>query len=300
MYKTYLHCDQLKLGRSDICKDAILSVLSDNRGLSGTQVRLKLAKQGIVVGRDRFYGIVNRFKLTCNAHKKAWRKRRLQLKSSANMIVNHTFHRVFEVLCADYTEIETGNGKLQLLLVMDLISRYITSYRICNSCKSAPVVDAIQESLALKKTLKLRYPTILHTDKGKEFVNHAVRETALQSGLILSNTGINHCYENAFIESLNRTLKHSHGLRVKFTDKIEATTCISEAINNYNIMCRHSSLGKRTPYCVLMNYTGKKRCLPDGKQASCPLPGQGARIYSKSLIVKIKKIKIDNHKKHPK
>jgi putative transposase len=300
MYKTYLHCDPERLEKTVLYKDAILSMLETNRGLSGSQLRLALVLKGIDIGRDKFYRIVNNFKLTCNARKKAWHKRRHQVKNQANMIINHTFHRVFEVLFADYTEIETGEGKLQLLLIMDLVSRYITSYRICNTCKSEPVTEAITESLALKKRLKLRYKSILHTDKGSEFVNHAVKQTAILNDIILSNTGKNHCYENAFIESLNRTLKHSHGLRVKFADKAEASRCIREAINNYNTMCKHSSLAKRTPYCVLMNYTGKKRSLPEGKQNSCPLPGQGARVYSKSLIVKIKKIKIDNNKKTPK
>jgi len=296
LYKTYLHCDEDKLMRKDMIKDTILSILDERPGLSGTQVRGELILKGIPIGRDSFYSILNRYKLTLNSRKKAWRKRRSKVKPVNNLIINHTFRRVFEVIFSDYTEIETNEGKLQLLLIEDLVSRYITAYRISNSCTSAPVVEALEESLALKKTLGLRYPTIFHTDRGSEFVNHAIKNIAAVNHVLISNTGKNHCYENAFMESLNRTLKHSLGLRVKYPSKEEATNSINVAINQYNLSHKHSKLGKRTPYSVLMSYTGKNRGKPGGKSGSCPPPGRRARTYSKSLIVKVKKIGLDNNK----
>jgi transposase InsO family protein len=256
-------------------------------------IRKELKSREEQIGRDKFYALVKRHKLTINSQKRAWRRSHKLKTPAKNLIMNRTFHRVFEVLFSDYTEIVTAEGKLELLLVEDLVSRYITSYRISDTCTAAPVIEALEESLALKSSLKLRYQTIFHTDKGSEFVNHAVKRAAEANNVLLSNTGRNHCYENAFIESLNRTLKHSMGLRVRFASKSEARAEISKAIFTYNTMHNHSKLGKRTPYSVLMSYTGKKRGNPGGKSSSCPPPGRGARIYSKSLITKIKKIGLD-------
>lgn len=293
LYQTYLHCDVEKLQRKDRIRDEVKSILEERRGLSGTQIRKELLARGIHIGRDSFYQIVNRYKLTLNSHKKAWRKQHYKSKAATNMIINKTFHRVFEVLFSDYTEIETNEGKLQLLLVEDLVSRYITAYRISNTCTSAPVVEALQESLALKTALRLKYKTIFHTDRGSEFVNHALKNMAAANNVQISNTGKNHCYENAYMESLNKTLKHCLGLRVKFATKEDALSCIEATINRYNNEHQHGSIGKRVPHAVLIGYTGKKSGKPEGKTGSCLPPGRGARTYSKTLIVKIKKIGID-------
>jgi putative transposase len=293
LYKTYLHCDEEKLQRNDRIRDQITSILEKRRGLSGTQVRKELLAMGVKVGRDKFYQIINRYKLTFNSRKKAWKRQHYKSKAASNLILNHTFRRVFEVLFADYTEISTNEGKLQLLLVEDLVSRYVTAYRVSNTSTSAPVVEALQESLALKASLKLRYKTIFHTDRGSEFVNHAIKTLAASNNVEISNTGKNHCYENAYMESLNKTLKYCLGLRDKFNTKEEAYQNIDAAINRYNNEHHHSRIGKRVPYSVLIGYTGKKPGKPEGKRGSCPSPGRGARTYSKSLVVKIKKFGLD-------
>ncbi|MDP3013229.1 MAG: integrase core domain-containing protein, partial [Candidatus Subteraquimicrobiales bacterium] len=275
-------------------KNKIEYILLDRQGISGNEIRKELTSQGIKIGKTKFYWLVKRFKLTVNSKKKAWRTKNYKMPASPNLIKGRTFRRVFEVLFADYTVIETKEGKLWLIMVEDLISRYVTSYRICGSCKSFPVVEALAESMALKKSLKLRYTTIFHTDRGSEFVNHAVENYAQNYEINLSNTGENHCYENAFMESLNKTLKHCYGLRTNFTTKEEANDEIGKAIKRYNNFHHHASLGKRIPYSVLMSYTGlrkgRKSENPEGKSCSNHPNGRVARIYSKSLSVKIKRI----------
>ncbi len=293
LYQTYLHCDVKKLERQDELKREINHILDEHSGWSGIKVWQELQARGFKVGRDKFYKLVNADQLTKNSQRKAWRRSHPRLKPRRNLIANRRFSRVFEVLFSDYTEILTAEGKLQLLLQEDLVSRYITAYRISNSCSAAPVVEALQESLALKASLRLRYPTIFHTDCGSEFVNHAVGELAAKYNLLLSNTGKHRCFENPFMESLNRTLKYSLGLRVKFATKEEAGIYIESAIRKYNHEHRHSRLGKRIPYSVLIGYTGKNHGSPGGNRASCPPPGRRARSYSKSLIVKVNKIGLD-------
>jgi putative transposase len=290
-HKTYLRCDPEKLYYMDMVKSAILSILEKHPGLSGAQIRRKLMERGIQIGRDRFYRLVDDYKLTLNSKKKAWRRRKYKTPAADNQLINKTFRRVFEVLFSDYTEIDTEEGKLQLLLVEDLVSRFITAYRINPTCTSAPVTAAFQESMDLKSSLGLRYQTIFHSDRGSEFVNQAVRTTARQNNVVISNTGLHRCYENAFMESLNKTLKHSLGLRVKFPTKAEACECIETAINIYNFERQHSKLGNRIPYSVLTGYTGKKGNLRSVKDSLCHSSGRVARIYSKALKVKVKKIK---------
>lgn len=297
LYKTYVHGRSGKQEQTSVVRSAIERIRTEHPGWSGSRILAELGRQGIKVGRDKFYRLVNREHLTLNARRKFRRHRSYKLRAAPNLICNRTFHRVFEVLFADYTEIETAEGKLQLLLVEDLVSRYITASRISTSCTAAPVLSALEESFQLKASLGLKYRTIVHTDRGSEFVNHAVRSLAVQNNFLLSNTGNHRCYENPYLERLNGTLKHSLGLRVRFANRGEAVIRIGEAIEIYNNEHHHSSLGKHIPHNVLISYTGKKSRKPQEKTPSCPLPGQGARIYSNVLKVKVKKIDIDSKRK---
>jgi transposase InsO family protein len=297
LYKTYMHRDLTRERELQRYQQSIEDVLQEKPGQSGSQVRRELDNSGTHIPRDLFYRLVNRHKYTLNSRSRAWKTKPYKLKAARNLIRNKTFRRVFEVLFADYTEIKTDEGSVQLLLVEDLVSRYVTSYRVCDTCLSRPVVEALQESLALKSKLNLHYQTIIHTDRGSEFVNHAVRNLALEHGINLSNTGSNRCYENPYMESLNKTLKYTLGLRTKYRTKEEARTDISRIIGEYNTAHKHGSLGKRVPYRVLMNYTAIKSRNPEGKPGSCRPSGRAARTYSKSLAVKIKKINLDKSRR---
>ena len=293
LYKTYMNDTNGTMRKKDALKGSLISLSADNEALSGSQLRQFIQSKGVNIGRDAFYKLVKELHLTLNSRKKAWKKQHNSRLPVKNLIMNHTYHRVFEVLFSDYTQIATCEGKLELLLIEDLVSRAIVSYRISNTCTSAPVIEALEESLALKAFFKLRYRTIFHSDKGSEFVNHALRKVAQENNVLVSNTGKGHCYENAFLESLNRTLKHSLGLRKKFKTKREATVTINSVITFYNNEHRHSNIGKRTPYSVLMSYTGKKSKIPDGKERVATTSTKVPRIYSNSLAVKIKPIHIN-------
>lgn len=99
------------------------------------------------------------------------------------------------------------------------------------------------------------------------------------------------------MESLNKTLKYTLGLRVKYTTKEEAILDIEGKIEQYNKAHKHGSLGKRVPYCVLMHYTAVKSRDPEGKPGPCRPASRAARTFSKLLAVKIKKINLDNSRR---
>ena len=300
LYKTYVHCDDVKLERSEQLKLMVISILDEHKGWSGAQVYRYLCELGVKIGKGRFYKMIKDGNLTMSARRKSWKRSHKPKKPAKNNIINQTFHKVFEVLFTDYTEINTLEGKIQLLLVEDLVSRYVTSYKISDTCSSGPVVEALKESMELKASLGLKYKTILHSDRGSEFVNHAVENLSHECNFQLSNTGRIRCFENPFMASLNRTLKHSFGLRVKFSTKAEAEEAIKDAVFRYNHKHKHSSIGKLVPRSALMSYTGKKRAKPEVKSGSYRPSGRGARTYCKSLSVKVKKINLDKTKKSKK
>ncbi|EMP01162.1 integrase core domain-containing protein [Leptospira santarosai] len=63
-------------------------------------------------------------------------------------------------------------------------------------------------------------------------------------------TEVNHCYENAVAEKINKTLKFEFGLRYTFNDFKEAQSAIKQAVFLYNNVRLHQHLGFLTPEFV--------------------------------------------------
>lgn len=62
------------------------------------------------------------------------------------------------------------------------------------------------------KQLKLKYGkqiggAIIHSDRSSQYTSEGFREELAKAGLIQSLSGVNHCYDNARMESFFATLK---------------------------------------------------------------------------------------------
>ena len=60
----------------------------------------------------------------------------------------------------------------------------------------------------------------------------------------------NHCYENAMAERLNGILKQEYGLGGCYESKAQARRAVAEAVEMYNWLRPHTSLGFNVPMAV--------------------------------------------------
>nr|EMN19603.1 integrase core domain protein [Leptospira santarosai serovar Arenal str. MAVJ 401] len=72
----------------------------------------------------------------------------------------------------------------------------------------------------------------------------------IHSGYKISMTEVNHYYEDAVAERINKTLKFECGLRYTFNDFKEAQSAIKQAVFLYNNVRLHQHLGFLTPEFV--------------------------------------------------
>ena len=66
-----------------------------------------------------------------------------------------------------------------------------------------PFLSAFQEFALAKNTLT----AILHSDRGSQYTSEAFREELNNAGVMQSLSGVNHCFDNARMESFFATLK---------------------------------------------------------------------------------------------
>jgi transposase InsO family protein len=113
---------------------------------------------------------------------------------------------------ADITEVPCANGKLYVSPVMDCFNGEIVALEMRDNMKKELCIDTVRQ-------LKLKYGkqiggAMIHSDRGSQYTSEAFREELASMGLVQSLSGVNHCYDNARMESFFATLKKEKLYRI--------------------------------------------------------------------------------------
>ncbi len=97
---------------------------------------------------------------------------------------------------------------------------------------------------AFKQAIKARQPSpqlIHHTDRGGQYASLEYRKLLARAQMQQSMRRAGDCYDNAYMESCFGTLKTELEIN-NYDDLSQARQEISDDINYYNALRRHSSL----------------------------------------------------------
>ena len=120
---------------------------------------------------------------------------------SPNLVAECKAYGVDEIWISDITYIATNEGWLYLCTIIDLFSRKVIGWATRANMKAEIGIDAFNNAC------KARNPgecVIFHSDKGGQYKAKCFRRKLRKKGFKQSMTGVNHCYDNAFAESVLR------------------------------------------------------------------------------------------------
>jgi putative transposase len=150
----------------------------------------------------------------------------------------------------DFTYIETAEGWLYLAVVLDLYSRMVIGWAMCET------MDELLVEMALKMAFANRQPEpglLHHSDQGSQYTAHAYLTCLREAKSQLSMSRVGNCYDNAVAESFFSTLK-KECVTGPFSTRAQARTTIFEYLEVwYNRQRLHSSLG----YCSPVDFENK-------------------------------------------
>jgi putative transposase len=149
-------------------------------------------------------------------------------------------------LVGDITYIRTWQGWVYLATVLDCATKKAVGYAMADHMRTELIIEALD--MAVRNGRTRPGVTIFHSDRGTQYTSDdfAAYTKANTITRSVGRTGI--CYDNAWAESFNATLKNERVYRTIYPTRAHAVKDIARYIElRYNRKRLHSALGYRTP-----------------------------------------------------
>lgn len=194
-------------------KDALLSAkmkeildehpCNDNYG--APRMKQALEQRGVTVGLRRVTRLMrlNGWLHTPRRRPKGLTRTDPEAMQAENLIKqDFSAEEPYEKLLTDITQVQCADGKLYISPILDCFNGEVLSLCMRDNMKKELCIDTVQ--------MLRRYPVkdaILHSDRGSQYTSAAFRETLDAMNIRQSLSGVDHCYDNARMESFFATLK---------------------------------------------------------------------------------------------
>lgn len=195
-------------------KDAVLSAamqkilnespFNDNYGVERMQIALE--NRSIHAGRRRITRIMreNGWLHERRRRPKGLTKATTEIQEKENLIKqDFRSSEPFKKLLTDISQIGCLDGKLYISPIMDCYNGEILALQMRNNMRAELCIDTL-------KAAGHRFPlagAILHSDRGSQYTSDAFRAELEAQHIRQSLSGVDHCYDNARMESFFATLK---------------------------------------------------------------------------------------------
>ena len=158
---------------------------------------------------------------------------------------NFTASAPNRIWLADITYVETDQGWLYLATVLDLYSRRIVGWAMCDHMRADLPLAALRMAISGQRP---GAGLIHHSDRGVQYASAEYRKALRSAGFQASMSRRADCYDNAPMESFFHTLKTELVHHRKYATRAEATRDIFAYIEGfYNRTRRHSAIGYISP-----------------------------------------------------
>jgi putative transposase len=147
-----------------------------------------------------------------------------------------------QVWVTDITYIKLGKGFVYLVMILDLYSRKILTWKVSNTLDTDFCLAALEEAIK-----QWGIPAIFNTDQGSQFTSDAFISVLESYGIRISMDGKNRALDNIYMERVWRTIKYEDIYIKDYQTMTELKEGLETYVTFYNSKRYHQSLDYATP-----------------------------------------------------
>lgn len=210
-------------------------------------VRQYLLRLGYRVGERRLRRVMRKFCLQAKI-KRAFKKTTDSNHSHRvypNLLPGLLVDSINQVWAADLTYIRIPNGFVYLAVIMDLFSRKIVGWAISKQIDGELALSALRMAIGKRKPKRGCFH---HSDRGVQYLCKGYVALLKEHGFHISNSAKGNPYDNAFLESLMKTLKQQEVYVANYETYLDVVSNLPQFIEDvYSEKRVHSGIGYLTP-----------------------------------------------------
>jgi putative transposase len=249
-YKYLAHIPSKREIKNMALKEYIQDIHSQFKQCYGCRrIKCELNARGISVNHKRVYRLMKECSISGKHPRKKhgnYKKVKEELIKDNLLMQNFSAESKNKTWVGDITYIPTKEGFLYLMVYMDVYSRKIVGWSMDKKMREQLAIDALESAIWRENP---KSSLIIHTDRGSQFIGKRYQSEIEKHGIIASMSKPGNPYDNAIMESFNKSLKtemldNKNG----YHTREDAKKAIFEYIELfYNRKRRHSALGYISP-----------------------------------------------------
>ena len=147
-----------------------------------------------------------------------------------------------QVWATDITYMKLGKGFVYLVVILDLYSRKILSWKVSNTMDTEFCVAALEEAIT-----QWGIPAIFNTDQGSQFTSDAFLSVLESYGIRISMDSKHRALDNSYMERVWRTIKYEDIYIKDYQTMPELKEGLEPYVTFYNRKRYHQSLDYAAP-----------------------------------------------------
>ena len=220
----------------------ILTVLQELPFYGYRKIARELLPEHPHMTRKRVRRIMRRFGLRAVYARLNLSKRRVEHKIYPYLLKNKEIRYPNQVWASDITYICLPGGKAYLVVILDLYSRKVLSWRLSNSLDAGFCIEALEEAID-----NYGEPAIFNTDQGSQFTSDGFISVLKKHHIEISMDSKGRALDNIYVERLWRSLKYEDIYLKSYETMGALKEGIARYFSFYNTERFHQSHDYRTP-----------------------------------------------------